>query len=110
MFFVEYSALLIVLIARVSIRFCSFFPATDFKSLFNDLLIFVGLDGYTPQKGVFCYQGGEQTHGRISAKNLTMARQECSANDNCELFTDWCGRGDEFVMRNQRCRNQISGR
>ena len=62
----------------------------------HDLLIFVGLDGYTPQKGVFCYQGGGQTHGRISAKNLTMARQECSANDNCELFTDWCGRGDEF--------------
>ena len=63
---------------------------------YYDLLIFVGLDGYTPQKDRFCYQEDGETYGRMNATNLTSAEEECSANTNCLLFTDWCGRGDEF--------------
>ena len=61
---------------------------------YYDLLIFVGLDGYTPQKDRFCYQEDGETYGRMNATNLTSAEEECSANTNCLLFTDWCGRGD----------------
>ena len=59
---------------------------------YDNLLVFVGLDGYTPQKGVYCYPG----IAKMNAKNLSSARQECLTNTDCTMFTDQCGDGDFF--------------
>ena len=51
------------------------------------------MDGYFPQKGFICYQDD----AAMNAKNLTSAKQECSTNINCTMFTDLCGDGDYFI-------------
>ena len=66
-------------------------------SNYHNLLIFVGLDGYTPEKDMFCFQDPQTVDGhRMDARNLTSAKQECSANTDCLMITDLCGNGDEF--------------
>ena len=63
---------------------------------YHNLLIFVGLDSYTPQKDVICVQDTYPILN-MNAKNLTSAKQECSANTKCAKFTDLCGDGDDFI-------------
>ena len=60
---------------------------------YHNLLVFVGSDGYTPQEGRFC----NGYYPKMNAKNLILAKQECSTNTNCAKFTDFCGDGDYFI-------------
>ena len=33
---------------------------------------------------------------QLTSKNLLNAKQECSQNQNCTMFYDRCGKGNEF--------------